>query len=174
MRLVKDKSNINQNIKVNLFSTIIQTSFGIGFIPFASGTFASLFAVLFGLIPGFLDLKVISLALFLYILLYSITIKSFLLKYGKDPAEVVSDEVAGQWFTMLIPIIFTDISVINIYVFLSVSFLLFRFFDITKITPAKIFDKMNNGFGVMMDDIAAGAYSGIVIIIILELFKKLQ
>lgn len=171
MRLVKDKSNIDKSVNINLAATLIQTVFGIGFIPVASGTFASLFAVLFGLIPGFLDLRIISLSLILYIIIYFLTIKQFLAKYGKDPAEVVSDEVAGQWIALLLPILFTDISGINLYLFLSVSFLLFRFFDITKITPAKIFDKMNNGFGVLMDDIVAGAYAGISFIIFYKLFK---
>ncbi len=170
MRLIKGKSNIDNSIKVNFAATLIQTSFGIGFIPFASGTFASLFAVLFGLIPGFLDSRIISISLFFYITLYSLTIKKFLAKYGKDPAEVVSDEIAGQWFAMLLPVMFTDISGVNLYLFLSVSFLLFRFFDITKITPAKIFDNMNNGFGVLMDDMVAGAYAGIGFILIHKLF----
>ena len=80
MRLIKGKSNIDNSIKVNFAATLIQTSFGIGFIPFASGTFASLFAVLFGLIPGFLDSRIISISLFFYITLYSLTIKKFLAK----------------------------------------------------------------------------------------------
>lgn len=174
MRLIKNKSIVDKSIDVNIFATLIQSSFGIGFIPFASGTFASLFAVLFGLIPGFLDSRIIALILILYIVLYSLTIKKFLARYGKDPAEVVSDEVAGQWFAMLLPVLFTDISGVNIYLFLSVSFLLFRFFDITKITPAKIFDKMNNGFGVLMDDMVAGTYAGISFIIFHKLFVILK
>ncbi len=173
MRLNKEKSKIDKSIKVDIFAYIIQTVFGIGFIPFASGTFASLFAVLFGIIPGFLEIKVLALSLVIYIILYFITIKKILLKYGKDPAEVVSDEVAGQWFTMFLPIIFIDISGVNKYLFLAVSFLLFRFFDITKIPPAKIFDSMDNGFGVLMDDIVAGAYAGIVSIIFINFFKFL-
>lgn len=171
MRLNKDKSIVNEKIEINIFSTMVQTALGIGFIPFASGTFASLFAVLFGLIPGFLDIKILSLTLISFIIIYSITIKKFLAKYGKDPAEVVSDEVAGQWFAMLLPVLFIDITEVNLYLFLGASFLLFRFFDITKITPAKVFDKMNNGFGVLMDDMAAGAYAGIITIVFIKLLK---
>ena len=44
------------------------------------------------------------------------------------------------------------------------AFLLFRFFDIVKPAPANWFDqKMKNGFGVMMDDLVAAAYSVLVI-----------
>jgi phosphatidylglycerophosphatase A len=40
-----------------------------------------------------------------------------------------------------------------------VGFLLFRVFDILKPWPASAFDRMKNGFGVVMDDLAAGAYA---------------
>jgi phosphatidylglycerophosphatase A len=37
---------------------------------------------------------------------------------------------------------------------------LFRFFDITKIPPARFFDqKMKNGYGVVLDDVVAGIYA---------------
>ena len=40
------------------------------------------------------------------------------------------------------------------------GFLLFRFFDITKIPPARFFDqKMKNGYGVVLDDVVAGIYA---------------
>src|SRR5436190_938622 len=42
-----------------------------------------------------------------------------------------------------------------------IGFLFFRFFDIVKLEPAKYLDGKNSGFGIMMDDIAAGLYAGI-------------
>jgi len=42
----------------------------------------------------------------------------------------------------------------------TTAFLLFRFYDIVKPTPADYFDeKVKNGFGVMMDDVIAAAYT---------------
>jgi phosphatidylglycerophosphatase A len=44
----------------------------------------------------------------------------------------------------------------------------FRFYDIVKPQPAKYFDtQVKNGFGVMMDDLVAAAYT----VLTLALFK---
>ena len=47
------------------------------------------------------------------------------------------------------------------YMFLSLllSFVLFRFFDITKIGPIKRFENLPNGIGIMADDIVAGLFA---------------
>ncbi len=49
----------------------------------------------------------------------------------------------------------------SIYIFLSLllSFVLFRFFDITKIGPIKKFENLPNGIGIMADDIVAGLFA---------------
>jgi phosphatidylglycerophosphatase A len=47
-------------------------------------------------------------------------------------------------------------------VFGIIGFVIFRFFDIIKLQPAKYFDDLKNGYGVMMDDISAGLYAGIL------------
>jgi phosphatidylglycerophosphatase A len=43
------------------------------------------------------------------------------------------------------------------------AFFVFRFFDIFKPFPARKFDNMHGGFGIMMDDVIAGIYSNIII-----------
>jgi phosphatidylglycerophosphatase A len=43
-----------------------------------------------------------------------------------------------------------------------VGLLLFRFFDIIKLEPAKYFDNKDSGFGIMMDDIISAFYAGIL------------
>ena len=50
---------------------------------------------------------------------------------------------------------------------LLLSFVLFRFFDITKIGPIKRFENLPNGIGIMADDIVAGLFSAIIIFIAL-------
>ena len=72
----------------------------------------------------------------------------------KDPKEVVVDEFAGQ-FVALLGIIDTS-SVSYLLTSLLLSFLLFRFFDITKIGPIKKFEKLPGGFGIISDDLVAG------------------
>ena len=72
---------------------------------------------------------------------------------------IVIDEVVGQLIAML--------TVLDNFLLLFLSFLIFRFFDIVKPWPASFFDKnMKNGKGVMMDDVIAGIYSLIILIII--------
>ena len=49
----------------------------------------------------------------------------------------------------------------------TLSFALFRFFDITKIFPVSYFDNLKGAFGVMSDDVVAAIMAGIAHIIIL-------
>ena len=80
---------------------------------------------------------------------------------NKDPKEVVIDEFIGQ----SIPIYLYEIShgtnksPDEAIIFYSISFVLFRFFDIAKPFPVNFFDKnFKNSFGVIMDDVCAGFY----------------
>ena len=73
----------------------------------------------------------------------------------KDASEVIIDEVAGQW----IPLIITPLEV-GWYV---AAFLLFRFFDISKIGPVAHAEKFTGGIGVMADDLVAGILAAVVL-----------
>ena len=70
-------------------------------------------------------------------------------KYGHDPSVVTIDEVAGMWVSL----VFLPKSII---VALT-AFLAFRIFDIIKPYPARLFDEMHGGIGIMMDDVVAGS-----------------
>ena len=145
---------------IEKFNKNLFTLFGIGKLP-ASGTFGSFFTLLiyFILQKYFNNLAIIILLIF--VTLYSLiflnkTIKNF---KQKDPKEIVIDEYIGQ----MIPLIACGN---NIYLIL-VAFISFRFFDITKIYPANIFDKKIEGpLGIIGDDIIAGIYSLMIIFII--------
>ena len=74
-----------------------------------------------------------------------------------DAKEIIIDEFAGIYFIFLF---YDYIFLINNYITLILIFILFRFFDITKIFPANIIDKkIKNPFGVMLDDIIAAIYT---------------
>lgn len=74
----------------------------------------------------------------------------------QDSSKIVIDEIVGILITM-IGIPFTGYWV-------TVGFLVFRFFDITKPPPAKLLDtKLKNGWGVMLDDAVAGIYGNILL-----------
>lgn len=76
----------------------------------------------------------------------------------KDPGHVVVDEVVGQWITL------SAACVLNWKTLLA-AFVLFRFFDITKPPPARQFEAMPGGVGIMADDVMAGVYGALVLIL---------
>ena len=76
-------------------------------------------------------------------------------KWGKDSSKVVIDEVAGMCITLLL------VPVRWQYVLVGLA--LFRFFDIAKPLYIRRMEKLNGGWGVMMDDVLAGIYSNIVL-----------
>ena len=86
-----------------------------------------------------------------------------------DAKEIVIDEFVGQSIPILTIYSFIQENDIGNFIFFtSVSFVLFRFFDIVKPYPInKIDNIMKNGFGVMFDDVIAGVYSSMILLIII-------
>ena len=113
----------------------------IGHVKYAPGTFASFIALIIGfnLITslGVLNFLFITCALILLGYFFcEIHIKIY---KKKDPKEIVIDEFGGQFI-----VLFATIQSENIfynYLSLTLSFLLFRFFDIAKPFPVNFFDK---------------------------------
>jgi phosphatidylglycerophosphatase A len=77
---------------------------------------------------------------------------------GTDPGFVVIDEVAGQWIALAVASVEWRHAL--------VALLLFRVFDITKPWPARQLEGLRGGWGIMMDDVAAGAYALLVMLAI--------
>ena len=146
------------------FTKYFATLFGIGFIPLAPGTFGSLFAILIWYV--FIDLFSIFyfIVLFLFVLSVSFYFTDIYLDNykKKDPSEVIVDEFLGQSIPLLFIVNF------NIYEVL-IAFVTFRFFDIYKIYPINKMENLKGSYGVILDDIVAGIYS----LIILMLYKIL-
>jgi phosphatidylglycerophosphatase A len=72
-----------------------------------------------------------------------------------DPGHVVIDEVAGQWIALIHSRV--DLS------HLLAGFLCFRMFDIVKPWPARQLEGLPAGWGIMLDDVAAGVYALLVV-----------
>ena len=136
---------------------MLATFFGVGRAPFAPGTVASLVALPFAWLIlwklGPLALVAASLIAFA-VGVWSCDV------YAKrkgivDPSECVIDEVAGQWLACaaapLSPVGFT------------IAFALFRLFDITKVWPVSEGEKLAGGWGIMVDDMIAGALAAVII-----------
>jgi phosphatidylglycerophosphatase A len=75
---------------------------------------------------------------------------------GKDPQIVVVDEVVGQWITL--------IPASGDWKAILLGLVLFRLFDITKPWPVRKFEALPGGWGIMMDDVAAGVLGGVVML----------
>ena len=66
----------------------------------------------------------------------------------EDAPEIIIDEVVGQWIALIIlPLDFW---------WFAAAFVLFRFFDITKLGPVGMAEQLSGGVGVIADDIVAG------------------
>jgi phosphatidylglycerophosphatase A len=79
--------------------------------------------------------------------------------FGHDSKKIVIDEWAG----MFIAFLFVPISLTNYLI----AFVLFRAFDVIKIYPVKQLERLPRGWGVTMDDVAAGIYANILTQIII-------
>ena len=139
---------------------ILASGLGVGYIPFASGTFGSLLGVLlYPLLfaPMELLLRVISIIAFTFLSIYIAHAAED--DFGeKDSSKIVIDEVIGmQW-----ALVFFSFTIINVFV----VFALFRFFDIFKIFPANYCEqKFSGGIAVVADDVVAGIYAGLCLLI---------
>jgi phosphatidylglycerophosphatase A len=131
------------------------TWFGAGLLPWAPGTWGSLAA---------LPLAWLLMAAGGALLLLAAAVLVFALglwasdRYMKavgvhDPGAIVIDEVAGQWLTLAV-------APLDPLAYL-LGFVLFRIADVLKPWPANWLDRRVGGaFGVMIDDVAAAAYAG--------------
>ena len=149
---------------MKIFSKYFTTLFGIGLISFAPGTFGSLIAIFI----WYAFVNVFSIFYFIVLFLFILSVSFYftdiyLENYRKkDPSEVVIDEFLGQSIPLLFMVNF------NMYEVL-IAFVTFRFFDIYKIYPINKIEDLKGSYGVILDDIVAGIYS----LIILMLYKIL-
>lgn len=149
------------------------TVLGSGHAPFASGTWGSLAAVaLFlplwaavnsggvarywaeaGLVAGIL------VSSWLSVLWGPWAIE----RYGRsDPKQFTLDEFAGQWVALLaLPIAFPA-DLWSCACVIGGQFVLFRVFDVFKVPPASQAESLPAGWGVLVDDLVAGAYANVV------------
>jgi phosphatidylglycerophosphatase A len=123
-----------------------------GFAPVAPGTFGTL-----GAIPAYWALARLSAPLYvLTVVAFSALACHAAQRAGRhwgvaDASPIVIDEVAGYLVTMA----FVPFS----WPAALLGFALFRVFDVVKPWPASALDRVKNGFGVVMDDVAAGVYA---------------
>ena len=132
-----------------------------GFFPFAPATFASLIFAGIYLLPG--GEIIAHPAVFLFTLLISIPISTRLEdRHGHDASCIVIDEVVGMQLVFLL----AAPSTLGVFI----GFFLFRVFDVWKPFPAGRSQNLPKGYGVVCDDVLAGLYTRITMIVIAYFF----
>lgn len=166
------------------FLKMLVSFFGVGFVKTAPGTMGSLATIplifLFGIITknyNFNPIVFFSVAILVIFIIGWISSYFYMkaINNNNDPQEIVIDEVVGQLLSFILSFSFLlfikDIASVNlvknvyflIFAYIVMPFLLFRFFDISKVLLTGFIDRnMKNALGVMLDDVIAGIYAGLL------------
>src|SRR5215831_321394 len=142
--------------RVDLFSIAIATAMGSGYSPVAPGTAGSAvgLALFWPLqwLPASAQVAAV-VALFAVGVVASTRVARGL---GlEDPGIVVVDEVVGMWISLLF-LPFTPLTALA-------GFVLFRIMDVVKPYPARQFESLPGGWGIMADDVMAGIYANLLL-----------
>ena len=79
----------------------------------------------------------------------------------QDPSNVVIDELVGQWITY-VPFLWAPVWMgagVPQEMALLAGFLAFRFFDVLNVFPVNVIENLPGGWGIVLDDVAAGLYA---------------
>ncbi len=166
------------------YAALAMTTWGVGYIPGAPGTYGSAIAVAIylgisscvayctALLPtsaaGGVITAVIAFSLGAFCLAGILaSTKAVPLLGNSDPSEAVVDELMGQFITFL----FVPFGLS--WPFILAGFLLFRLFDIWKPYPIDDLQILPGGLGICADDIVAGVYAGICLAILYAIYLAL-
>jgi len=149
---------------------------GVGYFPIAPGTMGSLVGVLlflalwnvefggaatagqaFALRLGLMLLATLAVT---FVGIWAATQTERRLK-KKDPSIVVVDEVAGQMVALLPLMIW-----LPTWWRVLAAFILFRAFDIWKPYPLRRLERLRSGLGIMADDLGAGVYAAVIVLVL--------
>ncbi len=143
-------------------AVFLATGLWIGRVPFAPGTFGTLLGLPLAWGISFIPNLWLQAAVIILICAAGVpicTIAARCLGAKKDPQQIVLDEIAAVPITFfLVPHEAWSRPLVVL-----AGFVLFRFFDITKIPPAKQLERLPTGLGIMADDWAAGVYACLVL-----------
>jgi phosphatidylglycerophosphatase A len=147
---------------------LLATGFGSGLAPRAPGTFGSVLAVVL-----WLPLQMLTAPVYATVVVCSTVFGIWLCDrvaremQVKDPACIVFDEFVGVWIALfMLP---------TGWWWIAVGFAAFRFFDILKPWPVGWLDRnLKGGWGIMLDDVAAGLLSLLLVQLLAYLLALVQ
>jgi phosphatidylglycerophosphatase A len=140
-----------------VWAYLTATFLGIGRLQPGSGTWASAATtLLWGGLAYFLPVSAnvpVAISLAVVVTLIGIPAATRVTRASgiRDPGFVVIDEVSGQLVSLIaVPLAWKSF---------LVGFILFRVFDILKPPPVRQLERLPEGAGIMLDDVAAGIYA---------------
>jgi phosphatidylglycerophosphatase A len=140
---------------------VLGTAGGAGYAPVAPGTFGAAVGVVIYLLtrgwPASWQVALVIAISLVGIWASGVTARHY---QREDPGQVVIDEVAGQLVTLLV----LDVHAAGILL----GFLIFRALDIVKPWPARRFEDLPGGIGIMADDLMAGVYGWVLLFLIVR------
>lgn len=149
-----------------IWATLTATFFGVGHLHPGPGTWASVAtvalwaAVALALPPAQRTPVAIALAFLVALIGIPAATRVARATGGKDPQFVVIDEVAGQLIALIaVPLAWKT---------LLAGLILFRAFDIIKPPPVRQLEKLPEGTGIVLDDVAAGIFAFVVMHLLLH------
>ena len=139
------------------FHALVASVLGIGYVGKGGGTVAAvMYCIIWFLLPAGYDKSYWQVIITILIIAAGTWSGGILeSEWGKDSSKVVIDEVAG----MAIALLFVPQQVL----YVLISLVAFRFFDIVKPLGIRRTEQLPKGWGVMADDILAGVYAWIVV-----------
>jgi phosphatidylglycerophosphatase A len=148
-----------------VFALAVATALGVGYVPFAPGTFGSAVGLLLWAgLPSSPLIQGIAIVAIFVIGSWSGSVAER--HFGRiDPGQVVVDEVAG----MLVTLFLVPVGWLGAFG----GFLLFRIADIVKPYPANRLERLPGGLGIMADDVMAGIYANMALRLTLALAHRL-
>jgi phosphatidylglycerophosphatase A len=157
---------MNKTSLVDKICLFTGTVLGLGFLPVMPGTYASFFSCVIAYF--FVNSLGKPYQLIYYAIIFFVgVVMSFKIEKltgEEDPRIIVIDEYVGQG----IALIMADKHI----VLYAIGFLMFRIMDIFKPFPVNRLEKVKYGFGVMLDDLMAGIYAFILVVLVRFLFFK--
>ena len=144
---------------------LLATAGGVGLLPWAPGTWGSLLAAILAwfLLPLIGSMGLAALAVLAFPLGWWAADRVAHASGIADPGFVVIDEVVGQWLVLaLAP---------RTLISFGAGFVLFRVADIVKPWPIRALERhFRNGFGIMIDDVGAAVYAGLILYVSFKIF----
>jgi phosphatidylglycerophosphatase A len=153
-------------VKKTRWAWAVGTFFGVGYMKPGPGTYASVATVLLWwgaahvLRIGPHNLSALTFLAMIVVTAVGVPASTIVARQStlKDPGFVVIDEVAGQLFALL--------ALSPTWLHALVALVLFRLFDIWKPWPIRKLEKLEGGWGIMLDDLLAGFVAHLLLFVV--------